>query len=83
MSAGLALSHAAVWMEQYGKMYVHGGVPTHHSYASMYDPVADDWDASVNIASTADFPTVRRSGPEPRHWSGSESAGGMILFQTR
>jgi N-acetylneuraminic acid mutarotase len=60
--------HDAVWMEEYGKMLVAGGIPGHETYMSMYDPVADTWESTTGC-NNGDRPGIVWTGEYELKWA--------------
>jgi hypothetical protein len=44
------INHAAVWMDGYGSMLVFGGGPSHSDFASLYNPIIDEWRRTTTIS---------------------------------
>ena len=64
--------HDAVWMPEYGpngKMLVAGGIPAHNTYLSMYDPVADTWEAATFGCNSGDRPGIVWTGDYVLMWA--------------
>jgi hypothetical protein len=60
--------HDAVWMPEYGKMLVQGGIPDHETYMSMYDPVADTWESTTGC-NNGDRPGIVWTGEYELKWA--------------
>lgn len=60
--------HVVVWMAGYGKMLVFGGGSTTGAMGLMYDPVADDWEATAEGVLDGDHPAAVWTGSRVLAW---------------